>query len=228
MLCVIIPTLNSQKNLPQLLTQLCTHPCRIVVSDGGSGDETITQAVTAGAIMAIGERGRGTQLARGGVWAQQSEWLLFVHADCQLSHNWYEMVQAHIRHYPDKIGYFRFCADSSDWRARIMEQLVYLRCYLFHLPYGDQGLLISRAMYEATGGYGQEALFEDVAFIYKLRTHFGRRVLRCIPAPICTDVEAYQRQGFLYRSARNIILMWRYRRGTPISELAQAYQIVTD
>ena len=39
---------------------------------------------------------------------------------------------------------FRFALDDDGIMPRMLELLVALRCFLFALPYGDQGLLISR------------------------------------------------------------------------------------
>ena len=59
MLSVIIPTLNAQSHLPQLLTQLDGVVDEIVVSDGGSIDGTLEVAVAAKVRIALGCKGRG-------------------------------------------------------------------------------------------------------------------------------------------------------------------------
>ena len=89
MLAVIIPTLNAQTCLPSLLPELGN--VRLVISDGGSADATLTQAVDAGAVIARGTSGRGAQLARGAELAGAAEAVsayLFVHADCRLLPGW--------------------------------------------------------------------------------------------------------------------------------------------
>lgn len=224
MLCAVIPTLNSHNHLPLLLQQLAEHVDRIVVSDGGSSDATLARAVENGAVLSLGERGRGGQLARGARWSHQAEWLLFVHCDCQLPENWPSLVAQHIQKYPNKVGYFRYGADSHRFGARFMEFLVGLRCFWLKLPYGDQGLLISRQMYDEAGGYKTLSLFEDVEFIRRLRKTYGRSVLRCLPGLMKTDIAAYEREGIWRRGVRNIKLIFAYNRGEDVAALAEIYR----
>ena len=63
MLAVIIPTLNAQDCLPSLVPELTD--VRLVISDGGSTDETLKLALASGAVIARGAAGRGAQMARG-------------------------------------------------------------------------------------------------------------------------------------------------------------------
>jgi hypothetical protein len=58
-------------------------------------------------------------------------------------------------------------------RARVVEKVVALRCLVAVLPYGDQGLLISRRLYDELGGYGGQVLMEDVDLVRRI----GRRRL---------------------------------------------------
>ena len=66
---------------------------------------------------------------------------------------------------------FRFALDDEGVRPRLLEQLVALRCAALRLPYGDQGLLIPKRLYDAVGGYRPLALMEDVDLVRRL----GRR-----------------------------------------------------
>ena len=57
----------------------------------------------------------------------------------------------------DKAAVFSFALDDTSFAARGLERLVRWRCQLAALPYGDQGLLISRSLYNALGGYRSKA-----------------------------------------------------------------------
>jgi hypothetical protein len=95
---------------------------------------------------------------------------------------------------------------------------VALRCVLLGLPYGDQGLLISRRLYEEVGGYRPLPLMEDVDLVRRLR---GR--LRPLAARALTSAERYRRDGYLGRSVRNAVLLARYFAGADPERLAKAY-----
>ncbi len=220
MLILVIPTFNAEPCLETLLPQIAGE--RIVVSDGGSTDRTLYHAVQAGAVIAVGASGRGAQLALGAKLAQLSggegDWFLFLHADSHLPDGWKDAVtKAMDRGDP---AYFRFRANASGAKARFMDAMVALRCRALGLPYGDQGLLISRALYEAVGGYAAMPLFEDVDMIERVRRAAR---LRALPLPIRTDISKHDRDGLWRRGLRNLRLLWRYKRGATTDELVRGY-----
>ena len=85
--CAVIPTLNSQTHLPILLDQLSGRTGRIVVSDGGSSDQILKKAAAYNVRFVRGFKGRGSQLARGAKWADDTQWYLFIHCDSRLPEN---------------------------------------------------------------------------------------------------------------------------------------------
>jgi hypothetical protein len=60
-----------------------------------------------------------------------------------------------------------------------LERLVALRCRIFALPYGDQGLLISRRLYQMLGGYRPMPLMKDIDLVRRI----GRRRLVLLREP---------------------------------------------
>jgi len=230
MLSVVIPSLNAEHHLPKLLAQLDGNVDEIIITDGGSVDGTLAAALAANARIAqirivMGCKGRGWQLARGVKWgakwasADADDWLLFLHADTQLGDGWLSEIQHHIKHFPDRAGYFRFKLDADGFWPRWVELLVRLRCILTALPYGDQGLLIRRDVYEAVGGYPDWQLFEDVQIIRGL----GRRRLRALGADALTSAERYENQGYARRSFRNMRLLMRFLFGADPDDLSKRY-----
>ena len=224
MISVIIPTLNAGDCLDGILSDLALADVSIIVADGGSHDASVALAMRAGASLAMGTSGRGTQLARGANWATQRaqpDWFLFLHADSRLDADWALAVTLHINKHDDTAGYFRFRAAANGWKPRLMDFCVRWRELTFGGPYGDQGLLISRDLYEDIGGYEAVPLFEDVKIIDKLKS---KGALRRLPANIYTDVSAYERDGYWARTTRNLRLLKAYRRGEMIGALATDYE----
>jgi len=220
MLAIIIPSLNMRKELSNILEQLSGGDYAVIVSDGMSEDESLHTAAEHAAKIAIGTAGRGQQLRRGAELAGDADWLFFLHADSYLPDNWHDLVQNHISNHPDKVGYFSLKFDSPKWQARVVEFLVRLRGTFWALPYGDQGLLISKKLYTEVDGYPEWSVFEDVKIIEKI----GGRRLRRIPASITSCAKKYEAGGFFRRGAHNFKLLRRYKRGETIENLAADYQ----
>lgn len=227
MFTVIIPTLNAEANLAALLSSIGETP--VVVSDGGSTDETLKISVQYKARIAAGTSGRGQQISRGVRWAKETdatEWYFIVHADCILPDDWQAQVAHHAKSHPQRAAYFGFAANAKGLRPRMMEFLVNLRDIWPVFPYGDQGLLISREMYEEIGGYRQQELFEDVEIIRAIKSRYGRKGLRRMTGGLKSDVSAYARDGYLKRCLRNLRIIHAYNKGADIETLVARYRKV--
>ncbi len=219
-LSVVIPTLDAESVLSGTLAPLMEGVAsglirELIISDGGSGDATRQIADEVGAIVVTGAASRGGQLRRGAAVAGGA-WLLFLHADTALPEGWSGTVEGQMAR--GRPGYFGLRFDSRSLAARIVADWANLRSRLFYLPYGDQGLLISRAEYDAAGGYADISLMEDVAMARRL----GRRLMR-MPGFVRTGAVRYERDGWLRRGARNLSLLLRYLCGADPEALRRRY-----
>jgi rSAM/selenodomain-associated transferase 2 len=219
---VVIPTLDVAAELPATLAALANREIvrEIVVADGGSRDDTIRIAYDAGAHVVVSPRGRGPQLAAGAA-AAGGAWLLFLHADCRPAPGWEQAVAAHVAT-PDaasRAGYFAFALDDDRPAARRLERLVAWRCRALSLPYGDQGLLIARTLYDAIGGFAALPLMEDVDLVRRL----GRHRLTALPAVACTSARRYRQGGYIRRPLRNLACLSLYFAGVPPRHIARLY-----
>ncbi len=220
---VVIPTLDAAAELPAALAALANSRLvhEIVVADGGSRDDTIAIATRAGARIVVGRRGRGTQLATGAA-SSCGEWLLFLHADCRPAQGWQTAVEAFINApgASGRAGYFAFALDDESPAARRLERLVAWRCRVFALPYGDQGLLIPRALYNAVGGFAALPLMEDVDLARRL----GRSRLAPLAAPLHVSARRYRQDGYIRRTVRNLLCLLLYFAGVPARHVARLYR----
>jgi rSAM/selenodomain-associated transferase 2 len=220
-IAVIIPTLNASGPLPAAIAGLTAiEPSEIVVVDGGSSDDTATLARSAGVRVIATGPGRGSQLMTGAL-AAKAPWLLFLHADTVLAPGATAAIDRFLAEETgDRAGYFRFALDDEAAAARRLEHLVCWRCRLLALPYGDQGLLIHRRLYDTVGGYRTLPLMEDVDLIRRL----GRKRLRAIPHPAVTSAKRYRRDGYLRRSATNLLCLALYFLGVPPRLILRVYR----
>ncbi len=216
-LSVVIPTLNAAGGIDAAIEALADAPEAILVVDGGSTDSTPRIAEAAGARVIAAPRGRGIQLAAGAA-AAPGPWVLLLHADTRLSPRWDKAVAEAMRD-PARAGYFRFALDDPSPAARRLEAAVAWRCRLLALPYGDQALLIHRDLLAEVGGIRPLPLMEDVDLVRRL----GRRRLRALEATALTSAERWRRDGYLRRSARNLLCLSLWFLGVPPRIIARIY-----
>jgi len=220
-LSVIIPALNSAPSIARALD--ATHRPLLVaerlVVDGGSEDDTVSLATKAGAKIVASAKGRGVQLAAGAAQAT-GDWLLFLHADTVLGPGWDEEARQFIDvSGPSRAAVFRFALDDRSPAAVRLEAMVAWRCRVLALPYGDQGLLVSRRLYDAVGGYRPMPLYEDVDIIRRI----GRDRLTLLETRAVTSAARYRRSGYFCRSLRNLSCLALYGLGMPPRLIARLY-----
>ena len=232
LLSIVIPTLDAGAHLDACLDALkdghraavdCAMDVpetEVIIADGGSADDTMTIAERRCLRTVSAPRGRGPQLAEGGR-AAGGEWLLFLHADTRLAVGWMAAVAGFVNNPANRYSAaaFRFALDDESPAARWIERLVAWRCRALALPYGDQGLLISRRLYEELGGYGPETLMEDVALVSAI----GRDRIRFLDVPAVTSAQRYRTGGYILRPMRNISCLGLYYLGFPTPLIARLY-----
>ena len=229
LLSIVIPTLDAADALGATLAALARGIAAleergigvdVVVADGGSQDGTAEVARRHGARVVAAEAGRGRQLAAGAAKAEGT-WLLFLHADTRPAPGWEDEVSAFVAAAANegRAACFRFALDDRAAAARLLERLVALRCLLFALPYGDQGLLIHRSLYEALGGFRPLPMMEDVDLVRRL----GRRRLAYLRTPAVTSAVRFRRSGYVPRMVRNVCCLLLFSLGVRAETVARLY-----
>ncbi len=229
MISVVIPTLNAEAGLASAMTALVTATVEglvreVIVVDGGSQDRTLDIAEQAGATILRSEPSRGRQL-KTGADAARFPWLLFLHADTVLETGWERdaaafMERVDLGKRPLSAAAFRFTLDDLGLKPRLIESGVAARCAVFRLAYGDQGLLIPRRLYSEVGGYRDVPLMEDVDLARRL----GRRRLVMLRPRAVTSAVRYQRDGYVYRTVRNLACLSLFFLRVPATVIARLYR----
>jgi rSAM/selenodomain-associated transferase 2 len=228
MISVVIPTLDAEETLGRTLAALVPAAVEglvreVIVVDGGSRDRTLEVADHAGAEIVKSETGRGSQL-RAGAARARFPWLLFLYADTVLDAGW-ERDAAHLIERVEsgriapRAAAFRFALDDLGFAPRALETLVHWRSTLLALPYGDQGLLIPRRLYDEVGGFRSLPVMEDVDLVRRLG---GRRVT-ILRSEALTSAARYRRDGYLRRILRNQGCLALYFLNVPSTTIARLY-----
>jgi rSAM/selenodomain-associated transferase 2 len=204
---IIIPTINEASNLPLLLSDLSSiqKEGEIIIVDSGSEDKTIDIANIYGAKVIISkERNRGLQLDIGAK-NSKGEWLIFLHADTRLTHDWFKKINSFLKGNKNIIYYFEFKINHKKIIYRLLEILVNIRSKIFKQPYGDQGLIIHRTIYFKNNGFRNIPLMEDVDFLMRLNQ---KKDLKQLNFPIFISSRKWERTNIFLQAIKN----WHFRR----------------
>ncbi len=229
MISVVIPALNAQAHIERTLAALVPAAVdgivrEVVLADGGSSDKTILIADDAGAVIVKSECGRGHQLVAGAA-AAKCPWLLFLHADTVLEDGWEReasrfMGEVDHRSRAEAAAAFRFALDDKGIVPRVLERLVAARSSLAGLPFGDQGLLISRRLYSGIGGFAPMPIMEDVDIVWRL----GRARIAILKSRAVTSATRYRSEGYLKRTLRNQRCLGMYLAGASTERIRLVYE----
>lgn len=207
---VIIPTLKIDDELAFLLDAL---PDDVIIVNGGHETYSFKDHNVINT-----NPGRGLQLKTGAQFAK-GDWFFFLHADSKLKKDWMSVLADHIKTHPDKAFAFRLRFDDQGFFPRLLEYWVRFRCWAFALPYGDQGLLISRDLYTEVGGFNDMPLMEDVDIVSRI----GRQRLRVGSYELTTSAEKYNKYGYLPRMFRNGFCLLLYKLGVDPATIKKIY-----
>ena len=204
---IIIPTINEANNLPLLLSDLSIiqKEGEIIIVDCGSEDRTIDLANIYGAkVYQSKERNRGLQLNIGAK-NSKGDWLIFLHADTRLTHDWFRKINSVLKANNNYIYYFKFKINDKKIIYRVLEILVNFRSQYFKKPYGDQGLVIHKSIYLKNNGFRKIPLMEDVDFLRRLT---NKKDLKQINLPIFTSSRKWKNNNIILQAIKN----WNFRR----------------
>jgi rSAM/selenodomain-associated transferase 2 len=217
---VVIPVLNDAAAAGQLLPQVPPDPAVELILVDGDNDPGLAGILNERPDVRLVRTapGRGRQMNAGAAGAA-GEWLLFLHADSRLPDRWREAIAGLA---PAAIGgWFRFALDDPAWQARVIERLVAWRVRRLRLPYGDQGIVVRRDVFETLGGFADLPLMEDVDFVRRVR---AAGEMRELPLPLVTSARRWRRDGWFRRSARNVALVTLYFAGVRPETLVRWYR----
>lgn len=166
-------------------------------------------------------RGRALQ-QNAGARNAAGDWLWFLHADCVLAPTTAEALSRFIERVGNPYGsvpvagYFdlRFLNDGPAL-TRLNEAGAWLRSHWLGLPFGDQGLLLPRRLFERLGGFDRSLQRgEDHDLVWRLRR--AGVPLQPVGAPLLTSARKYAERGWWRVTAGHVgetsVQAWRFAR----------------
>ncbi|WP_116125218.1 glycosyltransferase [Lewinella sp. IMCC34183] len=222
---LIIPVVNELDNLRQLLPYLAGElngRGTITVADGGSTDGTaeVVRRLARVRYLPCAGRGRARQMNEAAAChVEHYDVVYFLHADTRPPRGFYDdILRSTEAGYP--VGCYRFRFDSDHPLLAINAFCTRFRGLACRG--GDQSLYLTRAAWEALGGFdGNMQIMEDYDIIQRAWARFPFRV---IPRAVTVSARKYRANGWLRVQLANLRVFRMYKRGAPQPEMVEEYR----
>ena len=220
-LSIIVPALNEAGCIRELLRQLQALRAQgheVIVVDGGSCDATVALAQPLVDQLLPAPAGRALQMNIG-AQAARGRVLWFVHADTRVPETAAPVIIESVAH---AAGWGRFDVRLSGDRLllRLVERMMNWRSRFTGIATGDQGIFVTRELFERVGGFTAMPLMEDIDLSRRLKRE--QRPL-CLRDTLTSSSRRWEQKGIV----RTIALMWvlrlAYFLGVPPARLAMHY-----
>ena len=230
-LSIIIPVYGEAETIHERVNELIQlnfpWSVEIIICDGHPQGTTIgeLEAVSLPQVRCLcAPRGRGPQM-NAGARAARGEIFLFLHADTGLDQTGADLLVQAIgaagNEFQGFCGAFDLAIDAQGPHFRLIEKFATKRSRLTRLPYGDQALFFSRALFEDVGGFPRVPIMEDVGIMQRVKRAGHRPCF--IPHPVSTSARRWQEEGALYTTLRNWTLILLYLAGVSPHRLSRFY-----
>ena len=196
LISIIIPVLNEEAYIKKVLQSIADNAstdsvAEVLVVDGGSTDNTVSEASRFGARVISGKKGRASQMNLGANIAV-GDILYFLHVDT-LPPKDFDKDILNVFQKAFEVGCFRMEFDSSHpllrffaWCTRINTQIC---------RGGDQSLFITKNLFEKANGFDEAyTIYEDNEFIRRI---YKITEFKIIPNSVKTSARRYRKKGVI-------------------------------
>jgi len=207
LISIIIPVLNEARVLAGTLAGLPVAPdVEVILVDGGSTDSTWEQAGSFSYVHRLkSPRGRGRQMNAGARLAR-GEVLVFLHADTLLTAAHLKAIRQAAADPQFAAGAFELSLTPPSAALKLIAWGANWRSRVFGLPYGDQVLILRRALFFTLGGFAHRPP-EDLDLVIRLK-RLAR--LRLLTPPVASSGRRWREHGYCYTTLRHWLLLARH------------------
>jgi rSAM/selenodomain-associated transferase 2 len=222
---VIVPVFQEQEAINHAVDHLRKLEggsfAELIVVDGDWDGSTIRQIRDAAVKKIFSEKGRGNQLNKGASVAE-GDILIFLHADTRLPMQAFERIEAAMANTDCIGGAFDLRIDSPRRAFRIIETAASWRSRLTRVPYGDQAIFLRAASFRTLGGFRNIPIMEDVELMQRIKRDNGK--IAILKDRATTSARRWEKEGILWCTLRNWLLITLYLYGVKPERLAGCYR----
>lgn len=224
---IIIPTYNESGNIVKLVNYLQQHRgeniAEIIVSDGGSQDDTIRRAKEAEAkIVSSPTKGRAAQMNYAASIAK-GDILYFIHADTLPPVTYAPDIEKMVRQGFD-LGRYRTKFDSSKWILKV--NAFFTRFDWFMCMGGDQTLFITKKLFDQAGGFdGSMKIMEEYEFCERARRYGKYKIMQ---NETLVSARKYDANSWYKVQRANYTIIKMFKKGLSQDEMVKKYKEMLD
>ena len=223
MISVIIPTYNEAIIIADTINIVRQNDVaglvkEIIITDGGSTDNTTSIAEANEATVVHSAKGRAVQMNAGATFATQPV-LYFLHADTIPPLDYSTLIcKSVLKDRP--AGFFKMTFDYPHWFLKVNCWFTRFNWSVFR--FGDQSMYVTKKLFLAAGSFNENLiLLEDQDFATRLKKITNTCVLK---NTVITSARKYQEHG-VYRTQATFYLVYLlYRFGASQKTLLTVYQ----
>lgn len=142
------------------------------------------------------KRGRSAQMNYAAYQAKGTI-LLFLHADTVLPKNAFDLIVSSGK------GAFSLSYNHDAFIYKCISMLTTFRSKILNLPYGDQGIFLTKEEFERVGGYEDVPILEDVRLSQTIRP-------KVLSEKVLTDARRYEKNGVIKTILKHRLIMLGY------------------
>ena len=206
-LSIVIPIGPDDKAWYDLLKELAVFGKDLEVILSACQTQPIDIDFPRNVIWLQSSQGRAHQLNAGAKQASR-QLIWFLHADTHITSAVLQSIRSYIERSIQSMGYFRLkFANDGPVQTRLNAWAANIRSRYFGLPFGDQGFIINKTLFEQLNGFDETvSIGEDLDFVVRVQA-MGIQ-LQELPAELITSSRRYQQHGWLSTTIRHVWLTW--------------------
>lgn len=219
---IIIPAINEAEHLPELLNHLLKHKqgaeLQILVSDGGSTDDTIALANSYGVVVLHAPKaGRAAQMHYATQHAT-GDLFYFVHADTLPPTTYVQDILKAVQNGYD-IGRYQTRYNTNN--RMLLINAWFTRFDWFICLGGDQTLFITRICYQDSGGFNTTlSIMEEFEFVPRVRLKYKYLIL---PGKTLVSARKYEGRSWLQVQLANRKAIQMFKKGVNPDKIRVEY-----
>ncbi len=225
MISIIIPVFNEMNTINKTIESICQSQkntdFEIIVVDADIQEKTLKVIENTNVKKITSPKGRSKQMNKG-VDISLGSILLFLHADTELPENALKKIADFMNKETYVGGAFDLYINSQKKIYRFIEAVASIRSRITKIPYGDQAVFIKKEYFLEIGGFPDFPLMEDVELMLKIKK--ARKKIIIFPEKVKTSSRRWEKEGVVYCTLRNWLLVTMYYLGVHPDKLVNFYK----